>query len=271
MAPLDTPRPFPLPVPCRIVTVDQGNTAVKLTVWHVSAEGQTSVEGRHVYDSADTDALYALIETTLPTGGIYCSVGHMDVRLVESLRCMLEDRFLVLTHHTPLPIGVDYATPATLGMDRVAVAAGAAILHPGLRCEVADAGTALTCDLIGDDKTFKGGRISPGLRLRFEALHAHTSRLPLESAVAEPPVIGTDTPTSILAGVMRGTAAEIALAALADHADRLILTGGDSETLLPSAIQACEAVGAPLPDHFPDLMALGLLSIYLYNQANIPD
>lgn len=254
-----------------IVTVDQGNTAIKLTVWRIGASAQPEVESSRAFGPDETDAMCGLIETLGARGGIYCCVGRMDVRLVESLRCILGGWLIVLTPSTPLPIGVRYATPSTLGMDRVAVAVGARALHPGERCLIADAGTAITEDVLGAEGDYLGGRISPGLALRFRALHEHTSRLPLEHPRADVPQMGTDTASSILAGVMRGAAAEIAESALAYGARRLLLTGGDAAALLPAATQACALMGAPAPECAPHLLALGLATIYLYNEDNLND
>ncbi len=254
-----------------IVTVDQGNTAVKLTVWRLDDSGRPEVEAHQAFSPSETDAMCTLIEGLEARGGIYCSVGRMDVRLVESLRCILGGWLIVLTPSTPLPIGVDYATPATLGMDRVAVAAGARALYPGERCMIADAGTAITTDVLSGEGDFKGGRISPGLELRFRALHDHTSRLPLEHPRAEVPEIGTDTSTSILTGVMRGAAAEIAESAIAYEASRLLMTGGDAAALLPVTGEICGRLGAPVPEILPRLLARGLVEIFLYNVDNLND
>ena len=260
-----------------VLTIDQGNTAVKLDVWRYADTGEWSHDDRLTARPEDTDEIFGWIETQSPEGGIYCSVGRMDVRLIESLRCLLGDRLMVLTPSAALPIGVNYATPTTLGADRVAAACGAAAVRPGCPCIIADAGTALTIDSLTDGNTFTGGRISPGLSLRFRSLHDHTSRLPLLSTADlrpddithDVPVTGYDTRTSILSGVIRGTAAEIASALPRESHTILLLTGGDAPLLEPFVRQLLPE-GCTLMT-YPLLMSRGLLSIYLYNEANLND
>lgn len=265
-----------------VLTVDQGNTAIKLDLWSMEEErGLWGHTDRMTAGPDEAEHIFGWVESRRPEGAIYCSVGHMDVRLIESLRCLLDDRMLVLTHSTPLPIRIDYATPHTLGADRVAAACGAALLMPHRDCVIADAGTALTLDLLTSGNTFAGGRISPGLNLRFRALHDHTSRLPLIStadltpdrAATEVPVAGYDTSTSILSGVIRGMAAEIAASTHTLSPSRkgavLLLTGGDAPLLAPFVrsmmIHPENLTLCPL------LMGRGLLSIYLYNEDNLND
>lgn len=254
-----------------IVTVDQGNTAIKLTVWTIKPDGALGPVSYRTYDSSESDVLYADIESIEACGGIYCSVGRMDVRLVESLRCILDGCLIVLTQATPLPVGVRYATPATLGMDRVAVAVGAYALYPGERCLIVDAGTAITADLLTGEGDFAGGRISPGLALRFRSLHDYTSRLPLLHPEAEVPETGVDTASSIRVGVMRGAAAEIAEAATTCEVARVLLTGGDAAVLLPTTTEVARRLGAPEPEYIPHLLGLGLAEIFLYNVYNLND
>ncbi len=136
---------------------------------------------------------------------------------------------------TPVPIRNDYLTPETLGPDRLAAAVGATVLCPGRDVLVVDCGTALTLDLVTADGTFRGGTISPGLRLRFEALHACTASLPLCGPTEEEGVLGRTTREAIERGVMNSMAYEIA-----GCIDRLrgknaglcvIFTGGDAKYL----------------------------------------
>ena len=86
-----------------------------------------------------------------------------------------------------LPIRVDYKSPETLGSDRIATAVGAADAFPGRNVLVVDAGSALTIDLVTGDGAFVGGRISPGMMMRFRALHQLTGRLPMATADGDIP------------------------------------------------------------------------------------
>ena len=85
-----------------------------------------------------------------------------------------------LRPNTPLPIGLDYHTPETLGADRIAAAVGAHAIDQHADWLVIDIGTCLTLDFI-NDKTFHGGMISPGIPMRFAAMNQLTASLPLVS------------------------------------------------------------------------------------------
>ncbi len=259
----------------RFLAVDQGNSFYKLSLF----EGETPVEICRI-PTEDSESVFPVVESWNPDCGAFCSVGHIDPRMVESFRLALRGHFLLLSHSTPLPISIEYSTPDTLGLDRVALAAGAASIYPGHNIMVVDAGTAVTIDVIqshpdnGKRKTengklttsFLGGRISPGLLLRLEALNGHTAALPLVSADGPMPVAGDSTVTSIRSGVIGGLANEI-VETFRQYRDvfgcsRVAFTGGDAGILF-------DLISSRIPaDHVPDLMAKGLLYIYNHNENN---
>src|SRR5207244_770071 len=97
-----------------------------------------------------------------------------------------------------LPVRVKLEHPEEVGIDRLlnAVAANTrrAAEQPVV---IADAGSAVTVDLVDKSGAFRGGAIFPGLRLMSEALHAYTAALPRVQPVAPaPPVPGTSTRTA---------------------------------------------------------------------------
>lgn len=239
-----------------ILTIDQGNTSVKAKVLMDSGEQLCAVS----MPVPDIDTLATLVSAHSVECGAVCSVSHVDARLMETLRMMLPAGLLWLTADTPVPLAVRYATPRTLGADRVAAACGAAALYPGTSLLVADAGTALTLDLV-EDAAFAGGNISAGVSMRLKALHAYTAALPEVSPSGPLPEFGTDTDTALRCGALRGAVAEIVAAfervrRRAPHA-RLILTGGDAPLLLPllPVETICHA----------DLVSVGLISILKHN------
>ena len=108
-----------------------------------------------------------------------------------------------------VPIRNGYDTPETLGADRLAAAVGAALVAEGRDALVVDFGTAITVDYVSGDGTYRGGAISPGMGMRFQALHRYTARLPLCRETAEERLYGTTTTSCIEQGVMNGIAFEI--------------------------------------------------------------
>ncbi len=139
---------------------------------------------------------------------IYSSVVGNDETVVERLRRSTK-RCYVVDENLPLPISIGYASPATLGHDRIAGAVGALSLHDGCNVLVVDSGTAITYDVVTADRCFRGGNIAPGMNVRFAALSHHCAQLPLVSSDGEVPLIGCDTATAIRAGVVLGVVAEV--------------------------------------------------------------
>ncbi|CAG5087876.1 type III pantothenate kinase [Parvicella tangerina] len=143
---------------------------------------------------------------------------------------------IVLDQHTPLPIVNNYKTPETLGKDRLANAVGAYHLFNETNCLIIDAGTCLKFDVLNSSNEYIGGVISPGLNMRFEALHTFTDKLPLvKPDEIEPVSMGVDTLTSIHSGCYMGMNNEIESTIM--HLEqrfenlKIIITGGDMEVL----------------------------------------
>ena len=108
-----------------------------------------------------------------------------------------------------LPINNLYATPKTLGTDRIIAIIAACSYCPGMPVLVIDAGTAITFDFADAEGNYCGGGISPGVNMRFRALDEFTARLPLVEAAIAPKLVGDSTETSIRSGVVNGTLAEV--------------------------------------------------------------
>lgn len=115
---------------------------------------------------------------------------------------------LVLDPTTPLPIAVNYKTPETLGVDRLAAAVGA-LKYSQTNVLVIDIGTCITYDLIDSKHIFQGGLIAPGLNMRLKAMHEFTSGLPLAELKSTQNLIGKTTEECLLSGALNGTTAEI--------------------------------------------------------------
>lgn len=168
---------------------------------------------------------------------------------------------------TPVPVRNAYATPHTLGADRLAGGVGAAYLRPGQPTLVVDVGTALKLDFVAADGTYHGGSIAPGLRMRLRALHTFTGRLPLvelPAPTAAVQLIGDSTASSLLSGVLNGVGAEVS-GLVADYRQRypglgVLLTGGDAAYVHPRLAPALGLIFV-----VPELVLVGLDRILRYN------
>ncbi len=258
------------------LAVDCGNTRLKATWMPEAGEYVTAW-----FASDDAEGIVAFAEAHDARRGAMASVGHVDSRLVETLRNALHEDFLLVTPSTVMPVALDYADATTLGVDRKATAVAAAMLWPGESVIVADAGTALTVDVVSDGR-FAGGNISPGLSMRFEALHRYTARLPLVRASewhGQLPLFGGSTHDAILAGVCQGMLGElqryVSMGARQYGATRLVLTGGDAPMLLHWWRESLHSEDSSTPsnnieiDYDPHLLAKGLRAIYMHHENEI--
>jgi type III pantothenate kinase len=163
---------------------------------------------------------------------------------------------------TNIPVTNFYKTPDTLGKDRLAGIVAAHSLYVKENVLVIDAGTCITYDLITTKGEYYGGSISPGLNMRFKALHTFTEKLPLVSLLNFEELIGTDTNTSILSGVINGLIAETD--AIIERykelysALKIIICGGDAQFLVDRLKNSIFAV--------PELVLIGLNEILDYNE-----
>ena len=140
-----------------------------------------------------------------------------------------------MIHSTKIPFKNSYATPKTLGMDRVALATAAFYQNSGANTLVIDAGTCITYDMMNDYGEYLGGAISPGLRMRYSALHEYTAKLTLLEPQDILDIIGNSTNASIHSGVLNGICREID-GVIGQYQSRfedltVILTGGDAQIL----------------------------------------
>ena len=159
----------------------------------------------------------------------------------------------LLTSDSAYAFDIEYSTPGTLGTDRLAAAAGAVYHHPGADLLVIDAGSAMTLDQVTGG-IYRGGSISPGLSMRFRALHEFTGRLPLVKAGTDFSFPGTSTEDAIAGGVMMGMVYEINeyIRTFGEKHPKpvTVITGGDGEIL--SGLTSGEVY------YYPDLVTEGL-------------
>lgn len=206
--------------------IDQGNTSAKVALYEQEKEVY-AIEAKT--DLLDT--LSSLFGEYPVDKAIYSSVAGKDDKITLFIEQHVK-KVLFLSRDTPLPIQVLYKTPETLGYDRLAGVVGANFLQPDVPCLVIDAGTAITYDFIDAGGIYYGGNISPGLQMRFKALHVYTAKLPLIDKEGDLPYLGDSTETAIRSGVVTGMIHEIDgyISELKEKYPNLFvfLTGGDT-------------------------------------------
>ena len=239
--------------------IDIGNTVAKVAVF----KNKDIVEV--FYDSNQTlDSLPGICAEYAVEKAIVATVIDLNERVSARLE-QLSVPLLRLNEKTPLPVDNLYETPETLGYDRMAAVVGAYEQFPGKDILVIDAGTCITYEFIDAAGRYHGGNISPGVQMRFKALHEFTGRLPLVCREGRRLPLGKDTDTAMREGVLKGMEYEISgyiMAMKHKYPELLVfLTGGDEfsfDTNLKSIIFA---------DRF--LVLKGLNRILNYNNDKI--
>ncbi|MCL4118251.1 UNVERIFIED_CONTAM: hypothetical protein GTU68_012152 [Idotea baltica] len=161
---------------------------------------------------------------------IVSTVKHLTKRMLEYIE--RDPTCFLLSPFMKLPFSISYKTPETLGLDRLAGIAGAWARFPKGNSLVIDAGTCIKYDLITSDGSYLGGNISPGVRMRLEAMHLLTSKLPQVEAPERYERVGTDTASALQVGACTGSAYEMG-GFITDYKKmfgklNILLTGGDS-------------------------------------------
>jgi type III pantothenate kinase len=191
---------------------------------------------------------------------IISSVAEVD----EQISAFLHKNTTLIhyTHQTKLPVTILYKSAETLGLDRIANAVGAAALFPNRNVLSIQVGTCLVLDFVNENGEYLGGSISPGLQMRFEALHEKTKKLPLLRAPFEAShFLGTDTNESILCGVIKGMGYEID-GFISDYKEQfkeltVLFSGGDVPCLQKFIKNTIFAA--------PNVVLIGLNEIIKYN------
>ena len=210
--------------------IDVGNTYTKLAVF----EQDTLIEK----DSIETKEIVIFIKKIQKRNEnlsktVVSSVGKLDKKTLDYLKKNF--KLLQLDHKTPIPFQNLYATPNTLGIDRIALVCASVQQFNDKNVLIIDAGTCITFDFITAKNHYLGGAISPGIRMRYKALNNQTANLPLLKTEESELLIGNSTATSMHSGVINGVLREIdgnIEAYKAEYTDlTVILTGGDANFL----------------------------------------
>ena len=204
---------------------DFGNTRLKCAVFEAKELKEVLVLAD---DSEKT--IKGLIEKYHPQKSLLSSVIDHNPAVESVLR--QTTKFHKLDHRSKIPITTPVGKPETIGADRLGLVVAAADLFPGKNNLVIGLGTAITYNFINKYNQFLGGGISPGMELRFKSLETYTAKLPLIEKDWNFPLVGYDTRTNILSGVMLGMAKEIdgMIDAYAEKYGNfnVLLTGGDA-------------------------------------------
>jgi type III pantothenate kinase len=203
---------------------DFGNTRKKMAVFNKQEIDKVI----HLQDDS-IETISALLDTYKPTKSILSSVIEHNPAMEELLAS--RTKFHKLSHLTRLSFTTPVGKPETIGADRLALVAAAVHFHPKKNNLVIALGSCITYNFINKYHEFVGGGISPGLEMRLKSLNYYTAKLPIVKADSNVPLIGYDTTSNILSGVVLGMVYEMD-GFIDEYREKfdnfnVVLTGGD--------------------------------------------
>lgn len=215
------------------LAIDVGNTRLKLGVFNSRKLLLTKAcHPENFLDSlSEISGSYPSI-----TNCIVSAVGLFSEDLIVELQSRFE--VLCLNHSMKVPFVNNYATPHTLGVDRIALVSAAAGQFPFQNVLVIDAGTCITYDFLSSENVYLGGAISPGIAMRYNSINTFTNKLPLLKPTCPEWIIGDTTANAIHSGIINGIIFEID-GFIEEYKGKyhnltVILTGGDAHFLRDS-------------------------------------
>jgi type III pantothenate kinase len=235
---------------------DFGNTRKKVAVFN-----EAELDKVLIIDDDSPETIVSLVDSYQPRKSILSSVIDHNPAIEELLAT--KTKFHRLNHLTKLSFTTPVGKPSTIGSDRLALCAAAVHFYPRRNNLVIGMGSCVTYNFINKYHEFLGGAISPGMEMRLKSMNQFTARLPLVKADSNVPLVGYDTDSNLLSGVILGMAKEID-GFIDAYEERygnfnVLLTGGD---LVHLAYHLKNKIFAD-----PDLIFKGL---YAISEVNNP-
>ncbi len=254
-----------------LLAIDIGNTNI---VIGGIKDNQIVFEARIATDRSKTSDQYAVdIKDILSLFDVKaediqdCIISSVVPPVFNSVRTGI----LKVTGKSPMVVGPGLKTglkihmdnPAQVGSDRIVIAVAAlAEYKPPLI--LMDLGTATTLEVVGEDNSYLGGCIIPGVRISLDALTSRTAQLPGIRLEQPKRIIGKNTVDCMRSGIMYGTAAMID--GMLDRIEgelgtsaTVVATGGIAQFIIPLCHREIKLE--------KDLMLKGLNLIYQKNKG----
>ncbi len=228
-----------------LLAIDIGNTNIVIGCLE---ENQILFSERLSTDHTKTALEYALtfksvlslngIDPKDIDGAILASVVPPITALMEeALGRIISCRIFTVGPGLKTGLKIQMDNPAQVGADLI-VGAVAGIHDYPCPLIIIDMGTATTICVIGEDKTYQGGMILPGLRVSLDSLTSRTSQLPRISLDPPKRLIGKNTIECMKSGILHGSASM--LDGMIDRIEddlgmktTVIATGGLAGTITP--------------------------------------
>ena len=236
------------------LAIDIGNTRTKLGIFN-----QQNLSTVMTFENSKEINFAEIISNFDIQNAIISSTIEIPEYILNALKEL--PQHLILDANTKLPFQNNYSSKDTLGKDRLALIAAAQANYPNKNNLVIGCGTCITLNFINQKNEFLGGSIHPGLKMRLQAMHSFTGKLPLVELENRADLIANDTKSNMLSGVLLAASKEID--GMIDEylvkfpEMNIIITGGDADLLVYRLKNEIFAV--------PNFTLIGLNHILEYN------
>ncbi len=212
------------------ICFDFGNTRLKAAIFKGN-----HLEKMEILEDSSPASIQKILDQYQPAKTLLSSVIHHDKQIESQLSQY--GSFHLLGPQTKLNFTTPVGKPETIGADRLGLVAAAVDLFPKQHNLVISLGSCITYNFVNNRGQFLGGGISPGMQMRFKSMNDLTALLPLIQPAPSFGLVGYDTKTNLLSGVILGMAAEIDGIIGAYEAKyskfNALLTGGDLSYFVP--------------------------------------
>ncbi len=234
----------------KLFVLDVGNTHSKYGLWE---------DGKIKY-SEECDTI-SLADLELPD-----NIPVAAATVVPKAKKQLKRKDIFWVEHDVVTgIDLSLVNAAQLGTDRIANLAALAC-NAQLPAIIIDCGTAVTVEVLDENKVFRGGHIAPGRFLQRKALADYTAQLPfLPVNQTRAKTFGLNTEDAIMLGTDIGLIGAVrefiadTKRELGINSCQVYVTGGDSNILM-------ENINGLIPVS-TDFTLLGIAAIWVLNNC----
>jgi type III pantothenate kinase len=188
-----------------LLAIDIGNTNTKLGVF--DRENLTSKISIPTSREITPDALGKLLSDKINPPISAAIISSVVPEIDDAFREFIATHFDVTTtfvrHDLDFGLKINYRPPEDTGADRL-VNAFAATEKYGAPCIVCSFGTAMTIDVVNENRELIGGLIAPGMNTLATALKLTTSKLPEVEIKKPASAIQNTTVGAIQSGIVYG-------------------------------------------------------------------
>lgn len=227
-----------------IITFDMGNTNMAIGIFKAR-----SLVFKTRFETKNSSKIKPFLRKVINKYGVssieavvISSVVPKAVKLLRTaIRTLISVPIYVVGDNMKVPIKNLYFKPKQLGQDRLVNSYAGAMIY-GTPLLVIDFGTAITFDVVSVKGEYLGGMIIPGLETSLKALKDSTALLPKVELKQPKLLIGKDTKSSILSGIVFGVAslADGLIVRIKEDIGKnakVVVTGGDAALVCSYARQ----------------------------------